>query len=86
MAMDWKTTAIVFLVGILTECAYTAYAHYCGKADVVRASVAAGLIAIGKGILVVSYVRSPAQITTLAVAQILGTFLTLKIIRRQAAA
>ena len=80
--MDWKSTVLVFVVGILTECCYTAYAHYCGKADVVKAPVFAGLIAVGKGVLVVSYVKSPLQIATLAVAQVLGTWITLRVIRK----
>lgn len=79
--MDWKQTAIVFVVGILTECCYTGYAHYCGKADRTRAPIFAGLIAVGKGILVVSYVKSPLQIATLAVAQVLGTWITLSMIK-----
>jgi hypothetical protein len=80
--MDWKATLLVFIVGILTECAYTGYAHYCAKADTTKAPLFAGLIAVGKGILVVNYVRSPVQIATLAIAQVMGTYLTLSVIRR----
>lgn len=81
--MDWKATALVFVIGVLTECCYSAYAHYCGKADALKAPIFAGLIAVGKGILVVSYVRSPVQIATLAVAQVIGTYATLRLIGRK---
>ena len=70
----------VFVLAILTECAYTGYAYFVARGDKVRGPMFAGLIAVGKGILVVAYVRDPWQIATLAVGQVLGTWLTLTVI------
>lgn len=74
--------ALVFILSILTECAYTAYAYYVARGDIVRGPAFAGLIAIGKGVLVYNYARDPWQIGTLAVGQVIGTWLTLKVIKK----
>jgi len=72
----------VFALAVLTECAYTGYAYFVARGNVVLGPLFAGLIAIGKGTLVYIYARDPLQIATLAVGQVLGTFLTLKVINR----
>lgn len=71
-------------MAIVTEACYTGYAYYVARGDMMRAPLFAGAIAIGKGILVVNYVREPlAGIATLAVGQVIGTWLTLKFIKRK---
>lgn len=80
---DYRRLLFVLLVAIVTEACYTVYAYYVARGDMVRGPIASGAIAIGKGILVVNYVREPAAIITLAIGQIIGTWLTLKFIRRE---
>ena len=79
----WRIVT-VFIGAILTECAYTSYAYYVARADKVRGPIFAGLIAIGKGYLVYTYARDPFQIATLAAGQVVGTWLTLTVIKRRA--
>jgi hypothetical protein len=76
----WKTVAMVFVLSILTECAYTGYAYFVARGDVLRGPMFAGLIAVGKGILVYTYTKKPLQIATLAVGQVIGAYLTLNLI------
>jgi hypothetical protein len=78
--INLKTVLMVFVLSVLTECAYTGYAYFVARGDVLRGPLFAGLIAIGKGILVYTYTRKPIQIATLAVGQVIGTYLTLNII------
>jgi len=80
--IDWKQTVLVFVVGILTECCYTGYAHYVAKADTVRGPIFAGLIAVGKAVLVIAYVHEPMQVAVLAVAQMIGTWVMLRVIKK----
>lgn len=74
----------VFGMAILTEACYTSYAYYVARGDTVRGPVASGLIAIGKAVLVIAYVREPIAVAALALGQVVGTWLTLKVIRRRA--
>lgn len=72
---------LVFFLAIVTEAFYTCYAFYVARADLVRGPLASGAIAIFKAILVIKYVREPLMIVTLALGQVVGTYLTLRIIR-----
>lgn len=78
----WGRLAVVFVVSILTECCYTGYAYFVARGDTVRGPLFAGLIAVGKAVLVYIYARDPLQIAALAVGQVVGTFLTLTVINR----
>jgi hypothetical protein len=71
----------VFGLAIVCEAAYTTYAYYTARADTIRAPIASGAIAILKAILVIAYVKEPIQIGALALGQMIGTHLTLKIIK-----
>ena len=73
---------IVFVLAVITEMCYTGYAYYVSQGDTVRAPIAAGLIGVFKGILVVAYVRDPIMIAVLAVGQVCGTYLMLRFIQR----
>jgi len=77
---NWKTVALVFILAILTEMCYTGYAYYVSRGNTVLGPTFAGLIAIGKGVLVYVYSKDPFQIGVLAIGQVLGTWLTLTII------
>jgi len=72
----------VFVPAILCEAAYTTYAYYTARADTTRAPIASGFIGALKAVLVLAYVREPIQIAALVVGQVVGTYLTLKIIKR----
>jgi len=72
---------IVFVLSILTEACYTGYAYYVARGDTVRGPTFAGLIAVGKAVLVLQYVREPLAIAALAVGQVAGTWLTLTVIQ-----
>ena len=74
---------VVFVLSILTEACYTGYAYYVARGDTVRGPTFAGLIAVGKAVLVIQYVREPLSIAALAVGQVAGTWLTLAIIKRR---
>lgn len=73
---------LVFVLAIITEGFYTSYAYYVARADLVRGPLASGAIGIFKAILVIKYVREPLMIAALALGQVVGTWLTLKAIRR----
>ena len=74
---------IVFVLSILTEACYTGYAYYVARGDTVRGPTFAGLIAVGKAFLVIQYVKEPLAIVALALGQVAGTWLTLKVIQRR---
>jgi len=74
---------IVFILAVITEGFYTAYAYYVARGDRVRGPLASGMIAIFKAILVIQYVREPIMIASLAVGQVIGTYLTLGLIKRR---
>lgn len=73
---------LVFGLAILCEAAYTSYAYFAARADTIRAPIASGAIAVLKAILVIAYVKEPIQIAALMLGQMVGTYLTLKIIKR----
>jgi len=72
---NWKTVALVFVLSVLTEAAYTGYTTFVSRGNTGLAPVFAGLIAIGKGTLVYIYSRDWVQIGILAVGQVIGTYL-----------
>jgi len=72
----------VFSMAVVTEACYTCYAYYVARGDTLRGPMASGLIAVGKAVLVIAYVREPIMVAALALGQVAGTWLTLKIIRR----
>ena len=72
----------VFTLSILTEAAYTGYAYFVARGDRMRGPMFAGLIGVGKAILVVNYVREPLTIAALALGQMAGTWLTLTVINQ----
>ena len=73
--------SIVFILSIITEACYTGYAYYVARGDTLRGPTFAGLIAVGKAILVIQYVREPPVIAALALGQVAGTWLTLRVIQ-----
>ena len=75
-------SAMVFILAIICESFYTRYAYYVARADLIRGPASAGAIAVLKAILVIQYVHEPVTIAALALGQILGTYLTLKFIKR----
>ena len=75
--------ALVFFLAIITEGFYTSYAYFVARGDTVKGPLSSGAIAIFKAILVIQYVKEPLTIAALAVGQIIGTYLTLRIIKRQ---
>jgi hypothetical protein len=77
-----RRTFLVFVLAIVCEGFYTAYAYFTARADLIKAPLASGGIAVFKGILVCLYVREPIHIAALAVGQVIGTFLTLKLIHK----
>lgn len=77
-----KDLLLVFVLAIITEGFYTSYAYYVARADLVRGPLASGAIGVFKAILVIKYVREPLMIAALAVGQVVGTWLMLKVIRR----
>jgi len=74
--------ALVFVLAVVCESFYTSYAYYVSRVDLVRAPLASGGIAVLKAILVIQYVREPAMIAALALGQVVGTYLTLRFIKR----
>jgi len=74
--------AFVFVMAVICESFYTGYAYYVSRADLVRAPAAAGAIAIFKAVLVIQYVREPIMIAALAIGQVIGTYMTLRFIKR----
>ena len=73
----------VFSMAIVTEACYTSYAYYVARGDTLRGPISSGLIAVGKAILVIAYVREPLMVAALALGQVAGTWLTLKAIQRR---
>ena len=81
--MIWRTV-LVFGLAIICEGFYTSYAYFTARGDLLKAPLASGGIAVFKGILVCLYVREPIQIAALAVGQIIGTYITLRLIHKPA--
>lgn len=73
----------VFGLSIVSIACYTAYSYYTARGDPLRSPLASGGIAITKGILVYMYAREPLLIVALAVGQVIGTWLTLRLIHRE---
>jgi hypothetical protein len=71
---------IVFLLAVVTEGFYTCYAFYVARGDLLRGPLASGGIAVLKAILVIQYVREPVMIAALAIGQVVGTYVTLRLI------
>lgn len=74
---------LVFGLAIITEGFCTSYAYFVARGDIIRGPLASGGIAILKAILVIYYVHEPWLIAALAVGQVVGTYITLKIIAKQ---
>jgi len=72
---------LVFGLAIITEAFYTSYAYFVARGDLVRGPLSAGAIGVLKAILVIQYVREPLMIAALALGQMVGTWLTLRLIR-----
>lgn len=73
---------LVFALAIITEGFYTSYAYYVARADTFRAPLSSGGIAIFKAILVIMYVREPLMIAALVIGQMIGSWLTLSLIKK----
>jgi len=71
----------VFILSVLPEACYTGYAYYVARGDTLRGPTFAGLIAVGKAMLVIQYVHEPLAIAALALGQVAGTWLTLRVIQ-----
>lgn len=80
------TILLVFVLAIATEAAYTCYAYYVARGDLLRGPLSSGFIAVGKAVLVITYVHEPATIAALALGQVVGTWATLRFIRGRVAA
>jgi len=71
---------VVFCLAIITEGFYTNYTYFVARGDMVKGPLSSGAIAVFKAILVIQYVREPIVIAALAIGQIVGTYLTLRLI------
>lgn len=74
---------LVFALSIVTEIFYTCYAYFVSRVELLKAPACAGLIGIFKAIVVIQYVREPRAIATLAVGQVIGTYVALSVLKRR---
>ena len=81
--MFWRAV-LVFGLAVVCEGFYTSYAYFTARGDLLKAPLASGGIAIFKAILVCLYVREPVMIAALTVGQVIGTYITLRLIHKPA--
>lgn len=72
---------LVFFLAAVTEVFVARYVFYAARADPVRGSLASGAVAVLKALLIIQCVREPLVVVVMALGQMIGAYLMLRVIR-----